>query len=65
MINFSKWKPIDIISLVIVTGCMVMIILGFNGQIKFTLLAVVGLYSGIDLTPFIKLGRNIRKREED
>jgi len=34
-----------------------MICLGINGNIKFTLLAVVGLYYGIDLTPFIKLGR--------
>lgn len=53
-----KWKPIDVVSLVIITGCTIMIILGIDGMIKFTLLAVVGLYYGIDLTPFIKLGRN-------
>lgn len=60
-----KWKPIDVISLVIIIGCLVMIILGYNGQIKFTLLLVVGLYYGIDLTPFIRLGRVIKRKEED
>ncbi len=60
-----KWKPIDVISLVLVIGCLVMILFGYNGTIKFTLLSVVGLYYGIDLTPFIKLGRNIKRKEED
>ena len=60
-----NWKPIDVISLVLVVGCLVMIIMGHDGAIKGTLLAVVGLYYGIDLTPFIRLGRNIKRREEE
>lgn len=65
MKHLAKWKPIDIISLVLIIACLVMILMGFDGQIKFTLLAVVGLYYGIDLTPFIKLGRNTKPKEED
>jgi len=52
-----KWEPKDVIACIIIIGCITMICLGINGNIKFTLLAVVGLYYGIDLTPFIKLGR--------
>ena len=53
-----KWAPKDVLAVIIVTGCITMICLGIDGNIKFTLLAVVGLYYGIDLTPFIKLGRH-------
>jgi len=60
-----KWKPIDVISLVLIIGCLAMIIAHHDGLIKFTLLVVVGLYYGIDLTPFIRLGRNIKRKEED
>ncbi|KKM86233.1 hypothetical protein LCGC14_1281040 [marine sediment metagenome] len=60
-----KWKPIDVISLVIIASCLILIIMDHNGMIKFTLLAVVGLYYGIDLTPFIKLGRRTKHKEED
>ena len=59
-----KWKPIDVISLVIIVGCFILIIMGHDGYIKFTLLAVVGAFYGLDLTPFIKLGRNQKKRED-
>ena len=53
-----QWKPQDVIACMIITGCIVMICLGDDGTIKYTLLGVVCLYYGIDLTPFIKLGRN-------
>lgn len=61
----SKWKPVDVISLVLVIVCSVMLIMGIDSTVKYILLAVVGLYYGIDLTPFIKLGRNIKRKEED
>ena len=59
----SKWKPQDVIAIIIIAACLYMIIQGYDGAIKFTLLGVVGLYYGIDLTPFIKLGRNFKKSE--
>ncbi len=53
-----QWKPQDVLACIIVTGCIVMICLGIDENVKFILLGVVCLYYGIDLTPFIKLGRN-------
>ena len=60
----KAWKPVDVISVLIIIGCFILIIMHHDGNIKITLLAVVGLYYGIGLTPFIKLGRNRGKREE-
>ncbi len=60
-----KWAPKDVIAGLIIVGCMVMIIMGLDGTIKWTLLGVVGLYYGIDLTPFIKLGRRQKPPGED
>lgn len=58
-----KWQPKDVIACIIVAGCIVMICLGINSTVKWTLLAVVGGYYGIDLTPFIKLGRRQKNKE--
>jgi hypothetical protein len=60
-----KWQPKDVVSLVLIIGSITMICIGVDSFIKWTLLAVVGAYYGIDLTPFIKLGRIQKKREED
>ena len=60
-----KWQPKDVIACIIITGCIAMICLGLDGTIKWTLLGVVGLYYGVDLTPFIKLGRNQKPKKED
>jgi len=60
----KQWKPQDVIAIIIIVACLYMIIQGFDGTIKMTLLAVVGLYYGVDLTPCIKLGRfQIKKKE--
>jgi len=59
----SNWKPSDVIACIIITGCIAMICLGLNGTIKFTLLGIVLAYYGIDLTPFIKLGRNQKDKK--
>jgi len=53
-----KWKPQDVIAVVIVIGCFTLLGMGKDSIVSWTLLGVVGLYYGIDLTPFIKLGRN-------
>lgn len=58
-----KWKPQDVIACIIIIGCITMICLGINGTIKYTLLGVVGLYYGVDLTPWIKLGRRQKPDE--
>tara|TARA_Y100000310_G_scaffold154415_1_gene153978 strand:- start:7571 stop:7777 length:207 start_codon:yes stop_codon:yes gene_type:complete len=60
-----KWKPIDVISIILVAGCLIMVMFGIDTYVKWTLLAVVGAYYGVDLTPFIKLGRVVKKPKED
>ncbi|MBA7552687.1 hypothetical protein ES705_45257 [subsurface metagenome] len=52
------WKPQDVIACIVIIGSITMICLGIDGTVKYILLGVVSLYYGIDLTPFIKLGRN-------
>ena len=59
-----KWTPKDVIALVIITGCIVMIVLGIDGIVKYTLLGIVGAYYGMDFTPFIKLGRKQNGKKE-
>lgn len=58
-----KWLPKDIIACIVVLGCIVMICLGIDGTVKYTLLAIVAAYYGIDLTPWIKLGRRQKPKE--
>ena len=60
----KKWGPQDVIACIIVLGCFTLMIMGRDSFIAWTLLGVVGLYYGIDLTPFIKLGRNQKKKED-
>jgi len=60
----KAWKPQDVLAVIIVIGCIVMICMGIDGTVKWTLLGVVGAYYGIDLTPWIKLGRRQGKKEE-
>ena len=58
-----KWEPKDVIACIIITGCIAMICMGIDGTLKWTLLAVVGAYYGIDLTPFLKIGRRQKHKE--
>ncbi len=57
------WKPQDVIACMIVSGCILMICLGIDSTVKYILLGIVCLYYGIDLTPFIKLGRNQKPKD--
>ncbi len=58
-----KWKPQDVIAMLIIAGCIAMICIGINSTVKYTLLAVVGAYYGIDLTPWFKIGRRQKPKE--
>lgn len=54
----EKWQPKDCIALVLIVGALILLISGIDGKVGWTLIAVTCAYYGIDLTPFIKLGRN-------
>ena len=58
----EKWKPLDIISLVIVVGTLTLLHRGIDSFVSLTLLGVVLAYYGVDIAPFLKLGR-IRKEK--
>jgi len=60
----TKWGPQDVIALVLIVGGLALRFSGVDGAVGMGLVAVAALYYGIDLTPFIKLGRNQGKKEE-
>ncbi len=60
----EKWGPQDVIALVLILGGLALRFTGVDGAVGMGLVAVAALYYGIDLTPFIKLGRNQGKKEE-
>jgi len=60
-----KWQPKDIIALVVIIIAGVLLFKGIDTMVGWTLVAVVCAYYGIDFTPFIKLGRNQKKKEEE
>lgn len=58
----KKWKPGDVIAAVIIIGCLALLFLGKDTIVSWALLGIVGAYYGIDLAPFIKLGRNQKSK---
>jgi len=60
----KKWGPQDVIALVLIVGGLALRFSGIDGAVGIGLITIAGLYYGIDLTPFIKLGRNQGKKEE-
>lgn len=60
----KHWMPKDVIAIVIVVGAIYLLATGINHWVGATLLGIVAAYYGIDLTPFIKLGRNQKKKGE-
>jgi len=60
----KSWMPKDVIAIIIVAGAIYLLATGVNHWVGASLLGIVGAYYGIDLSPFIKLGRNQKKKED-
>ena len=60
-----KWQPKDVIALVIIAGAIYLLATGRDSWVGASLLGIVCAYYGIDLTPFIKLGRNQKPKKEE
>ena len=60
-----KWAPKDVIAVIIIVSCFTLLILGRDSVVTWTLLAVVGAYYGIDLSPWFRIGRNQKTKKED
>jgi len=58
-----KWEPKDIVALVVVAGAVSLLWQGIDNIVGFSLLGIIVGYYGIDLTPFIKVGRNQGKKK--
>lgn len=59
-----KWQPKDVIALVVIVGAIYLLATGINHTVGWALIGIVISYYGLDLTPFIKLGRNQGKKKE-
>ena len=60
----TKWMPKDVIAVLVIGGAIYLLATGVNSYVGWSLVAVVAAYYGIDFTPFIKVGRNKKKKEE-
>ncbi|MBA7542655.1 hypothetical protein ES705_34979 [subsurface metagenome] len=54
-----------LVVLACVIGGIILIINGVNHTVGVILLVIVGGYLGLDLTPWIPLGKNQRRKPED
>ena len=54
----KTWYPKDFIAVLVIVVAFVLLLKGIDTVVGWSLLGIVGTYYGIDLSPFIKLGRN-------
>lgn len=59
-----KWTPKDCIAGLVVIVAGGLLWQGIDNIVGYSLLAIVAGYYGIDLTPFIKVGRNKGNKKE-
>lgn len=60
-----KWQPKDVIAILVIVLAGSLLWQGIDNIVAFALLGIIAGYYGIDLTPFIKLGRNQGKKKEE
>jgi len=60
-----KWQPKDVIACIIICGAIAMLIMGINHTVAWIQIVIILAYYGMDLTPWIKLGRNQKKPKEE
>lgn len=61
----KKWQPKDVIALVVIVIAGVLLVRGINHQVGYALIAIIVGYYGIDLTPWLKVGRNQKPKKEE
>lgn len=61
----KKWAPKDVIAVLVIGGAIYLLASGVNSWVGASLLGIVAAYYGIDLTPWLKVGRNQGKKEEE
>lgn len=58
-----KWKPADVIAIILVLSFVALKCLGHDDMISKALLGIVVCYYGFDLTPWVKIGRNQKAKK--
>lgn len=60
-----KWQPKDVIAILVIALAGALLFRGIDNIVAFALLGIIAGYYGIDLAPFIKLGRNQGTKKEE
>lgn len=58
-----KWQPKDVIAIIVLIGAGLLIYQGINSWVGISAIAVICAYYGIDLAPFISVGRNQKNKK--
>jgi hypothetical protein len=58
----KRWKPADVIALVIVVACATLLMTGRDSIISYALLGVVVCYFGIDLSGIVDIVKGRRRK---
>lgn len=58
-----KWEPKDVIAVVVIVIAGILLGMGINNQVGWALIIIICGYYGIDLTPWLKVGRNRGKKK--
>lgn len=53
----KNWRPKDCIALIVVMGALGLLFCGIDTIVGWTLLAVVASYYGIEIKPFLNIGK--------
>lgn len=61
----KKWAPKDVIAVIIVGGAIYLLASGIDSWVGASLLGIVAAYYGVDLTPWLKVGRNQGQKKEE
>jgi len=59
------WQPKDIIAIIVILGAVSLLWQGIDNIVAYSLLGIVAAYYGIDLTPFIRVGRKQKQKKEE
>lgn len=60
-----KWQPKDVVAIIVIVGAGFLLYQGIDTWVSATLVAIICAYYGIDLAPFISIGRNQKNKKGD
>jgi len=61
----AKWEPKDVIALVVIIIAGILLAQGIDGRVGWSLIIIICGYYGIDLSPWLKVGRNQKNKTKN